>query len=129
VLLRRLDSVRAAPRRRFQGYLRQALFNRVRDEKSAVCSGEGRRRADPDSPGHDPSPLEEATRSDDLERYEAALGRLQDDDREAIILRVELGYSMPRSWWRWANLPPPPPTWPSARALVRLAKEMSHGRA
>ena len=38
-----------------------------------------------------PSPLEELVGRESLERFEAALARLREKEREAIILRVELG--------------------------------------
>jgi RNA polymerase sigma-70 factor (ECF subfamily) len=44
-------------------------------------------------PSPAPSPLESTISRDTLERYEAALGRLGEEQQEAVILRVEMGYS------------------------------------
>ena len=76
----------------FQAYVRQALLNRVRDQIRHA----GRRPTaylDSDKASSDPSPLEAAIGREALERYEAALERLKPADRNAIILRVELGLS------------------------------------
>jgi RNA polymerase sigma factor (sigma-70 family) len=76
-----------------QAYLRQALINRVRDET---------RRADrcPEIVAIDirevaagQSPLEAAIGAEAIERYESALGRLDQDDRAAVVARLELGES------------------------------------
>jgi RNA polymerase sigma-70 factor (ECF subfamily) len=108
-------------------YLRQAVLNRVRDEIRRV-----RRR-----PAHDevrdgrspaPSPLEEAIGSETLERYEQALSRLSEADREAVIAAVELNYSPEELAGALGR-----PTANAARvavirALKRLAEEMRRDR-
>src|SRR6266849_6328561 len=91
-VLQRLDQFEPRHEGAFQGYLRQALFNRVRDEIRRVQRRGPPAPLDTARPAPDPSPLEEAIGRETLDRYEAALARLKDDDREAIILRVELGY-------------------------------------
>ncbi len=111
-----------------QAYLRQAVMNRIRDEIRRV----GRRPAHAEVKGTevDPSrsPLEEAVGMEEIERYENALARLRPEEREAIILRVELGYT-------YEELAPllGKPTSGAAhkatrRAVVRLAEEMARGR-
>src|SRR2546427_3566478 len=76
-----------------QAYLRQAVLNRIRDE----LRRKGRR---PDMTGLDDlevaagqSPLEQAIGRESLERYDRALDRLKPEEREAIIARLEMGYS------------------------------------
>jgi len=111
----------------FQAYLRQALLNRVRDQ----IRWAQRRPTDAlasDRPDDGPSPIEEAIGSEVVERYEAALQRLNPADREAIIARIELGHAytdVARALGK--------PTVAAAhvavsRALVKLAKEMSLDR-
>ena len=107
-----------------QAYLRQAAMNRLRDElrrkgRAPVLvdvhelnvAGEG-------------SPLEEAIGAEAAARYVAALARLEPEEREAIIGRVEMDYS-------YAELAEVlgKPTADAARkaarrALLRLAEEM-----
>jgi len=76
-----------------QAYLRQALVNRIRD---AVRRADRRPSAVPlseEMAGHDDSPLEQAIGREALARYDAALTALRDQDREAIVGRIELGQS------------------------------------
>ena len=75
------------------GYLRQALLNRLRNE----IRNKGRR---PEATGLNglevaggQSPLESAIGKEGIELYERALAALTPDEREAIIGRVEMGYS------------------------------------
>jgi RNA polymerase sigma-70 factor (ECF subfamily) len=77
-----------------QAYLRKAILNRVRDELR-------RKARRPDSTDLDAlradenavSPLEEAIGRESIERYEQALATLSPEEREAVIGRVEMGYS------------------------------------
>ena len=76
-----------------QAYLRQAVLNRIRDE----LRRKGRQPDATDVNGIEleaaGSPLEEAIGREALGHYEAALQRLKPDERQAIIARVELGYT------------------------------------
>jgi RNA polymerase sigma-70 factor (ECF subfamily) len=108
-----------------QAYLRHALMNRIRDE---IRRAQRRPASDPldtSRPSAAPSPLEEAIGQEALERYEAALQRLREEDREAIIVRIEMG--LPFSDVAEALGKPSAAAAHMAvsRALVRLAQEMS----
>ncbi len=91
--LRRLDGFEARREGALQAYLRQALANRITD----VVRQHLRRPIPTEMPEHladpDPSPLDLAIGSENHARYEAALARLRDEDREAIVTRMELQYS------------------------------------
>lgn len=113
----------------FNGYLRQALLNRLRDEIRRAHRRAPAEPLDTSRPGSDPSPLEEAIGQEALERYEAALARLRPSDREAIVLRIEMR-------WPYAEIAAAlaKPSIAAAqmavnRALVRLAEELSRGQA
>jgi RNA polymerase sigma-70 factor (ECF subfamily) len=73
-------------------YLREAVTNRIRNELrrlSPVVSA-----IEPDAlPSDLPSPLEALVSRESLDRYEAALRELNDDDRAAIVGRFEMGFS------------------------------------
>lgn len=76
-----------------RAYMRQALINRIRNE---LRRADRRPAAEPlpeGAPDSRPSPLEEAIGSQAVERYEAALARLKEEDRELVVARVELGLS------------------------------------
>lgn len=77
----------------FLAYLRQILLNLVRDEIRRAARRPGREALEEDLPGNAPSPLEEAIGVETLERYEAALMKLTPEQREAVVMRIELGFS------------------------------------
>ena len=124
---RRIETFRPERVGALQAYLRQAVLNRIRDELRPVA-----RRPAPDpfdenhvDPG--PSPLEEAIGREATDRYEAALAALRPEEREAIIGRVELGYTYDELADALGK-----PTGDAARkaaerALVRLVEEMARG--
>lgn len=111
-----------------QAYLRQAVMNRIRDE----IRRKARRPAQVELEGTEVdqarSPLEDAVGMEEIERYESALARLRPEERESIILRVELGYS----YEEVASLLGKPTSGAAhkatKRALVRLAEEMARGK-
>jgi RNA polymerase sigma factor (sigma-70 family) len=111
-----------------QAYLRQAVMNRIRDE----IRRKGRKPAHVELEGTEidqaRSPLEEAVGMEEIERYESALAWLRPEEREAIILRVELGYT----YEELAGLLGKPTSGAAhkatKRALVRLAEEMARGK-
>jgi RNA polymerase sigma-70 factor (ECF subfamily) len=112
-----------------QGYLRQAVLNRIRDEIRRV-----NRRPEPAALGAElvddgPSPLDQAIGRQAVERYEQALNRLKPEDREAIVGRIELGLSN----LELAEVLEQPSTKAARmaveRALFRLAKEMRSTRS
>jgi RNA polymerase sigma-70 factor (ECF subfamily) len=74
-------------------YLRQAVVNRVRD----LIRQAGRKPLAVEIPEHlaldGTSPLEAAIGAENAARYERALAKLRDEDREAIILRLEMHYT------------------------------------
>ena len=124
-VVQRLDKFEPRHEGAFQGYLRQALLNRIRDE---ARRGVRRGPAEPLESVHptsDPSPLEEAIGQEALERYEAALNRLRPDDREAIIARIELGLPYPEVAAALGKPSIPATHMAVSRALVRLAQEMA----
>src|SRR5262245_27171752 len=75
----------------FQAYLRQALMNRIRNEIRNAGNRPERLELDEQAPDAGLSPLEAAIGTQAVERYEAALHRLRDDERELIVARLEMG--------------------------------------
>ena len=76
-----------------QAYLRQSVLNRIRDEFRRARRRPEIVEIDTKQPDGGPSPLEAAIGKAGLEQYEAALSALRPIDREAIIARVELGFT------------------------------------
>jgi RNA polymerase sigma-70 factor, ECF subfamily len=105
----------------FTVYVRAALANRLKNElRRAVRhpAAQGMQAAAHHA-SLGPSPLEEAITHQALDRYEAALASLDDEDREAIIGRIELHYSYQELADAWGK--------PSAEA-ARKAVERAVGR-
>ena len=126
-VIQRLHAFQPRHEGALQGYMHQALRNRLLDEIRRAA----RRPAEPlDSaqPTQDSSPLEIVIGVAAVERYEAALKRLKPEDREAIVLRVEMGCA----YAEVAELLGKPTIAAAhmavSRALARLAKEMAHER-
>jgi RNA polymerase sigma-70 factor (ECF subfamily) len=111
-----------------QAYLRQAVLNRIRDELR-------RKARRPDMTGLDDlelaagqSPLEQAIGHESVERYEKALDRLKPEEREAIIARLEMGYSYDELAEMLGKPTADAARKVAQRALVRLAEEMRRAR-
>jgi len=125
--LRRLDRFEVRGEGALGGYLRQALLNRIRDQAR-------RARVRPDTTGIDgkpieapaASPLDQAIGLETVERYEAALARLRAEDREAVIVRLELDLSYAEAAEALGKPSADAARMSISRALVRLAREMSH---
>jgi RNA polymerase sigma factor (sigma-70 family) len=106
------------------GYLRRALLNRVRDQFRRIARHPEPAPLDERFAHDGESPLDWAVHHQTRQRYLMALKRLRPDDRNAIIARLELGYS-----YEQLALVVDKPTADAARlavrrALMRLAREM-----
>jgi len=124
-VVRRIGSFEPRHDAALQAYARQALYNRLRDEVRRA-----RRRPPPElldsaMPGREPSPLEQAIGKESIERYEAALARLRPADREAIIVRFEMGMSNAEVAQALGKPSEAAAHMTVSRALVQLAREMS----
>lgn len=110
-----------------QAYLRQAVLNRLRDElrrRGRQPRGGALEDFELQAEG---SPLEEAIGREALESYERALQRLKPEEREAIVARIELGYSYEELAQALGKPTPDAARKAAQRALVRLAEEMKEG--
>lgn len=110
-----------------QAYLRQAVVNRIRDELRRKKRGPTSTELDAEHPDEAPSPLEAAIGREAVERYDAALAKLKNEDREAIIGRVELGLSYQELAEALGKPSAEAARKTAERALLRLAEEMKSG--
>jgi len=106
-----------------QAYLREAVVNRIRD----LIRG-SRRRGLKVPTGEDlrdtlPSPLERAIMRERLDEFLEALQRLRPVDRQVIVWRVELGYSVDEIAQRLGKSKAAS-AMAVSRALARLGTEM-----
>jgi RNA polymerase sigma-70 factor (ECF subfamily) len=109
-------------------YLRQAVTNRIRDEIRRV--GRHPPALPLDSGRQDPglSPLEAAIGVEAVDRYDTALRRLPDEDREVIVARVELGLTYAEVADATGRPTANAARMAVARGLVRLAEAMKDAR-
>lgn len=125
---KRLDSFEPQSEDALRAYLHQAIMNRVRDELRRHHRRPGALLLDSRQADEAPSPLDEAIERETLDRYEAALMRLPESDREAVIGRVELGLTYDELGDLLGKPSPDAARKAAQRALVRLAEEMKRER-
>jgi RNA polymerase sigma-70 factor, ECF subfamily len=110
----------------FQAFLRQIILNRVRDEvRTAQRRPQGESLDEHDHIAADPSPIEIAIGREAVERYEAALQRLNPQERELIVARCELDFSTDEIAVLFGKPTTAAARMAISRALVRLAEEMA----
>jgi RNA polymerase sigma-70 factor (ECF subfamily) len=110
-------------------YLRQAILNRIRSEIRSARRRPPSEELSDDHEAPGPSPLEAAIGADAVEEYETALSRLRDEDREAIIGRIELGLTYAELAEVLGKPSPDSARMVATRALVRLTGELRDARA
>jgi RNA polymerase sigma factor (sigma-70 family) len=91
--LRHIDTFQPRREGAFLAYLRTILVNEIRSQVRRAnvrpISGE----LDSDLPSHGESPLEKLVGLELMERYESALEQLTPEQKEAVIMRIEMGCS------------------------------------
>ena len=90
--LRRIERFDVRRDGALQAYLRKAVMNRVRDELRRTARAPAMVDGEALDLQAGESPLEHAIGRETFDRYQAALARLQPEEREAIVARVELDY-------------------------------------
>ena len=126
--LRALDHVDRFEHRKpgsFLAYLRQILLNEIRSQIRRAAGRPGVEGLPDGQAAPDPSPLEQAIGKEALDTYEAALAELPQEQQEAVILRVELGFTNPEVAQALGSPSANAARMKVARALVRLAEVMN----
>jgi RNA polymerase sigma-70 factor (ECF subfamily) len=108
-----------------QAYLRQAVLNRIRDELRRRGRLPAATELDGLEANSSASPLEQAIGREAIDRYERALARLRPEEQEAIIGRVEMGYTYEELAEALGKPTADAARKAAERALVRLAEEMT----
>lgn len=91
--LKRIDVFEYRVDAALQGYLRQAVMNRIRNEIRRVTRHPAPDTLDSAAPDQGLSPLEALIGKQTVEAYDEALAQLEPAEQEAIVGRVELGLS------------------------------------
>jgi RNA polymerase sigma-70 factor (ECF subfamily) len=107
-----------------QAYLRQAVYNRIRMEFRKKRARPSRTELDPEHQAGDASPLEQAVGQEAIERYERALAKLKPEDREAVIVKMEMECSYAELARALGKPSADAARMAVSRALLRLAEEM-----
>ena len=120
----RLDSFHRRGHGSFLANLTTIVLNQIRDEARRLSTRMPHEAIGEEVPQAGPDPIEAAVGRDVVRDYEAALEALRPSQREAVILRLEMGYSYDEiaesAGLRSANAARMTVT----RALVRLAERM-----
>ncbi len=126
-LVRALDKAGTfEPRREgaFLAYLRTILLNEIRAALRRVDRGPERAPLPDTIKDGRPSPLAEAIGAEAIDDYEAALGTLTEDQRQAVVLRVEMGFTHQQVAEAMGNRSSNAARMLVARALARLSEKM-----
>jgi RNA polymerase sigma-70 factor (ECF subfamily) len=121
--LRNLGSFEPQREGALLGYLRRSLLNRIRDRFRYAARHPTQELNDTVADAG-ASPLEFAIDVENRRRYEDALTRLATSDREAIVGRLELGYSYEQLALVLKKPTPGAARVAVRRALIRLSDEM-----
>jgi RNA polymerase sigma factor (sigma-70 family) len=105
-------------------YLRQGVMNGIKDELRRASRRPVGVALDSQAPAAGPSPLDEAIGTEAVERYEMALKQLHAGDREAVIARIELGFTHEEVAKLLGKPSANAARMTVERALVRLAAKM-----
>lgn len=131
-VLRALDHIDEFDSQRegaFLAYLRRILMRLILDEVRRIRRSAEQTELSDDIATPHASPLEDAVGADALERYEAALMRLTEPQRVAVMLRVEMGYTYVEVAEAMGTVSPDAARMMVTRALVQLSKLMQTNEA
>jgi RNA polymerase sigma-70 factor (ECF subfamily) len=93
-VLARLDKFEPRHVGAMQAYLRMSVINRIRDEIRRVGRRPEAVEFTDETPGDATSPLEAAIRDEAYQRYRNALEQLRTRDREMVVARIEVQWSI-----------------------------------
>ena len=106
------------------GYLRRSLLNRIRDQFRHAKRHPANVELDESTEDGGASPLELTITEEERSRYRSGLEKLRPADREAIVGRLELGYSYDQLALVLRKPTPEAARLAVRRALGRLAEQM-----
>jgi RNA polymerase sigma factor (sigma-70 family) len=106
------------------GYLRRSLLNRIRDQFRRAARRPAPLELDESTPDEGASPLDLTITEEERARYATGLEQLRPADREAIIGRLELGYSYEQLALVLGKPTPEAARLAVRRALLKLGEQM-----
>lgn len=123
--LQRLDAFEPRHVGAMQAYLRLSVVNRIRDEVRRITRHPAAVELPAEHPGDATSPLESAILTESYERYRQALGSLRPRDREIVVARVEVQWSLAEIARRFRLRTADAARMAVSRALRRLSAQMA----
>jgi RNA polymerase sigma factor (sigma-70 family) len=123
-LVRRLEVFEPRHVGAMQAYLRQSVINRIRDEVRKIGRHAPPTELPDDHPSDRTSPLEAAIQAEAYDRYRQALTRLEPKDRELIVARVEVQWSVAEIAQRFGMRTVDATRMAVTRAVRRLTDQM-----
>jgi RNA polymerase sigma factor (sigma-70 family) len=106
-----------------QAYLRQSVINRIRDEVRRIVRHPPPQELLDDHASDLTTPLEVAIQSEAYEHYREALSKLGTKDREMIVARIEVQWSLPEIAHRFGMRTVDAARMAVSRAVKKLAVE------
>ena len=123
-LVRRLELFEPRHVGAMQGYLRQSVINRIRDEVRKIGRHAPPTELPEDHPSDRTSPLEAAIQAEAYDRYRQALTKLEPKDRELIVARVEVQWTVAEIAQRFGMRTVDATRMAVSRAVRRLSQQM-----
>jgi RNA polymerase sigma-70 factor (ECF subfamily) len=114
--------------RALQNYLRKAVRNRIVDLYKRGLRRPEREALSEEVPASATSPLEAAIGTEAMERYERGLKSLKEEERQAILLRIEKGLNYQDIAVHLGKPSSDAARMAVTRAMVRLADQMGRQR-
>lgn len=124
-VLARLDKFEPRHVGAMQAYLRICVINRIRDEIRRVGRRPESVELTSEPTADETSPLEAVIRAEAYERYRSALGKLRTRDREMVVARVEVQWSIQEIAQRFSMASLDAARVAVSRSLKRLTAQLS----
>ncbi len=122
---RQLDRFEDRGRGALQGYLRQAVRNRINDELRRIGRRPQMSELSPDLTDPGATPFETTLDAEQTRRYKEALATLTEGERFLVVARLELGYSYEQLALARGRSTPEAARQAVRRAVEKLAESMS----
>jgi len=126
-VLARLDKFEPRHVGAMQAYLRMSVINRIRDEIRKVGRRPQLAELTEEPPGDTTSPLEVVIRDEAYDRYRTALEKLRTRDREMVVARIEVQWSIAEIAQRFGLASVDAARVAVSRSLKRLSAALSGG--
>jgi RNA polymerase sigma-70 factor (ECF subfamily) len=124
-VLARLDKFEPRHVGAMQAYLRMSVINRIRDEIRKVGRRPETMELTVEPPSDVTSPLEAAIREEAYDRYRSALDKLRTRDREMVVARVEVQWTIQEIAQRFGMPSVDAARVAVSRSLKRLTAQLS----